>query len=271
MIKKIFIETTKYFLIIFLIIILLFPLYYLIVISLKSDESIKNNDFSPVLKEFNFTNFSFVKEKEFWNAFFISFSAILILIFIRILLYFSFAWGMILLNKKIQRFFYLILIFFSLIPEFTLFLSLKLVLSNLNFINNLDLFNLTTNSIFSIFLLFNLISFLEKSKNKINIYGKLDNLKKYEKFYFIIWNDIKGLILLLVIFTSINMWNSYLWPNFLFINNDKETISIWFRNLGNRSFGFNLINIQIAGSIISIVFPLIIYSLFSKKISKNIF
>ncbi|VEU59200.1 ABC transporter permease family protein [Mesomycoplasma neurolyticum] len=269
--KKIFLEIIKNLLIIFLILVLLFPLYYLIVLSLKSNTSINNGDFSVLLKEWNFKNFSFLKDAFFWNALAVSFGAIICLIIVRVFTYTLFAWGFLYLNKYIKKIFYIILIIVSLIPEFSIFLALKMVISSLKIMNVLTWFNLSTNSIFSIFLLFNLISVLEKSKEKVNIYGKIDNLKLIEKFYFLIWKEIKGLILLTIIFSTISMWNSYLWPSFLLSNNEEQTISIWFRNLGQKSLGSNFVNIQSAGALISLIVPLTIYILFSKKINKFIF
>ncbi len=75
-----------------------------------------------------------------------------------------------------------------------------------------------------------------------------------------------GYMLLIVFYIYFGVNNELLrWPQFLFSTN-YTNISIWYLTLGQDRQA-SLLNVQAAGAFISIVIPLIIYFIFSKKIS----
>ncbi len=71
---------------------------------------------------------------------------------------------------------------------------------------------------------------------------------------------------------SLQPRNDYLWPTFVLPSTSNvkgfTNITIWFLNLGKESAEFENTAIQAAGAVISVLIPLTIYAIFSKKINR---
>ncbi|MGZ9413539.1 ABC transporter permease subunit [Mycoplasma sp. 480] len=268
MIKKITKEIIKILILLFILLLILFPLYILLITSLKSNYSTSNNNYSLILKEFEWSNFNFFKNSIFWKAVFLSMSSSLLLICLRVVFYTLFIVGLSKINQKIKKAILLFIMFFSFIPEFSIYLSLREILSNFHIINNLSVFSIVSNSIFSYFFIYNLLINFEKTKNQYWKVIKLDNLNIFQKIYLVYWKEMRNYYILLIIFSFISSWNDYLWPNFLLSSTDSKTVGIWFRQIGETPSGGYFLNIQAAGSLVVILLPLGIYFTFSQKIIK---
>ncbi|MBN3534544.1 carbohydrate ABC transporter permease [Mycoplasma procyoni] len=271
MFKTIFKETLKYIALVSCLFFILFPLYILLAYSLKDTNSVASGDYSIHISRWDFSNYNFFATSDFWRALGLSFSAILIFNLIRITIYTTFGAAYYLANAKIKKILLISLFIITSTPEFGLFLALKSILINLNLIQTASYFNLAVNSIFSFYLCFQLAKEIENTnKNKL-VLAKLDNLNIWNRIYYIYWTNLKGVYLIIIIFSSIAVWNDYLWANFVLSGTQNKTIAIWFRELGPTPSGGNFQNIQSAGAFISILFPLGIYAIFSKKITKFAF
>ncbi|UUM19901.1 MULTISPECIES: glycerol transporter subunit C [unclassified Mycoplasma] len=252
------------------IMIILFPLYMLILLAFMSNSAVTNKNYFLYFKEFEFRNFSFFGDKLFWNAILISLESSLALIIIRLVTYSLFVIGLSKLRKKITKTVWIIVLFFSFIPEFTIYFSLDKLLNDLHLANSLTPLSLVTNSIFSYFFMYNLSIHFEKSKKKYHKVALVDNLTVWQKMYLIYWKEMKEIYLLLIVFSFVSVWNDFLWPNYLLSGTQTNTVGIWFRQIGASPAGGYFQNIQSAGALIVVALPLIVYFIFSKKIVKSI-
>ncbi|CBW54224.1 Glycerol transporter subunit C [Mycoplasma mycoides subsp. capri LC str. 95010] len=257
-------EIIKYLLIALLCLLLLFPLYYLLLQALLSNLSILDNKTYLVIKEWNWSNFLKAFQSNFLKAFGWTILFSTILISIRIIVYSLAIIGLLKMKPVYQKLFLYFFIIISLIPEFSIFLSLKFVLLQINLYTTPIAY--VTNAIFSFFnftYIFNLAKSIENEKSKVMIN---DNLKWYDKLFYVYLPKMKLGYFLLIIFSFISVWNDYLWPQFI-LSEKFTNISIWYLTLG-REQEASLKNVQAAGAMISILVPLIIYMSFSKKIGK---
>ncbi|WP_434333797.1 ABC transporter permease subunit [Mycoplasma capricolum subsp. capricolum] len=257
-------EVIKYLLILLLCLFLLFPLYYLLLQALLSNSSIIENKTYLFIKEWNWSNFLKAFQSNFLIAFGWTLLFATILISLRIVIYSLAIIGLLKMKPVYQKVFLYFFIIISLIPEFSIFLSLKFVLLQINLYTTPIAY--VTNAIFSFFnftYIFNLAKSIESEKSKVMIN---DNLKWYDKLFYVYLPKMKLGYFLLIIFSFISVWNDYLWPQFI-LSNGFTNITIWYQTLG-REYEASLINIQAAGAMISILVPLVIYISFSKKIGR---
>lgn len=257
-------EIAKYLIICLLCIMVLFPLYYLLLYALMSDRSILDNKIFLLIKEWNWSNFSNLFAKPFFIAlaYTLVFSTILILL--RIITYSLAIAGLLKMKEIYQKIFQYFFLMISLIPEFSIYLSLKFVLLKLDLVATV--FAFVTNSIFSFFTftyIFNIAKHTSAEKEKIMLN---DNLKWFDKLIYVYLPKLKLAYFLLIIFSFVSVWNDYLWPLYI-LTEDYSNLTIWYLNLGHEP-GFVKYNIQAAGALISVLIPLIIYFAFSKKIRR---
>ncbi|EIN15040.1 Glycerol ABC transporter, permease component [Mycoplasmopsis agalactiae 14628] len=268
--KKIIFGIIKFALIGLLCIALLFPLYYLLLHSLVSAKTITDNKASLTIQEWNWSNYAEAYKKDFWVAFGYTLLFAFILMSLRILTYSMAVAGLLKMNSKFQKIFQNFFLVISLIPEFSIYLSLKTFLINLKLYGTA--FSFVSNSIFSFFTftyVWNLAKSVHNEKYKIMLN---DNLKWNQKITYVYLPRLKLAYFLLIIFAFITAWNDYLWPTFVLptTNNAKgfTNITIWFLNLGREASEFENTAIQAAGAVISVLIPLTIYAAFSKKINR---
>ncbi|CBV66997.1 Glycerol transporter subunit C [Mycoplasma leachii 99/014/6] len=232
--------------------------------ALLYNSSIIENKTYIFIKEWNWSNFLKAFQSNFLAAFGWTILFSTILISIRIIVYTLAIIGLLKMKPVYQKVFLYFFIIISLIPEFSIFLSLKTVLLQINLYTTPIAY--VTNAIFSFFnftYIFNLAKSIETEKSKVMIN---DNLKWHDKLFYVYLPKMKLGYFLLIIFSFISVWNDYLWPQFI-LSNTYTNITIWYQTLG-REQEASLINVQAAGAMISILVPLIIYMSFSKKIGR---
>ncbi|WFQ91796.1 hypothetical protein MFERI14815_00408 [Mycoplasma feriruminatoris] len=265
MIKIIIKEIIKYLLTGLLILLLLFPLYYLLLQALLYNSSILDDKTYLVIKEWNWSNFLKAFKSNFLEAFGWTMLFATILIIIRIIVYSLAIIGLLKMKPVYQKVFLYFFIIISLIPEFSVYFSLKTVLIQINLLTTPIAY--VTNAVFSFFnftYIFNLAKSIESEKSKVMIN---DNLKWYDKLFYVYLPKMKLGYFLLIIFSFISVWNDYLWPQFV-LSDGFTNISIWYLTLGKEQEAGTLKNVQAAGAMISILIPLIIYMSFSRKIGR---
>lgn len=274
MFKRTLFSFVKYSIVIFVLLLILFPLYYLITLSLTSSSEALKDNIRFVPDGFNYKNYD-ILNSDFWSSLTYSFLFVITALTIRLVSLFLGGYGLYLTTRKIKTLFFSIFLFFSIVPEISIYLGIKGVLNDLN-ISDI-VFSLSASSFFSFFSLsyfhnsFNQVS--QKEKDII----KIDNLNKLEVFYYVYLPKLKMPIFLTVIFTTISTWNSFLWPSYILsgktINGvGFDTISLWFLRVGDIPHGMGRHeNLVAAGSVISIIIPLGIYLIFSKLINRQLY
>ncbi|AEM68949.1 ABC transporter permease subunit [Mycoplasma putrefaciens] len=264
MYKIIIKEIIKYLLMGFLCVLLLFPLYFLLLQALLSNASLTDNKIFWFIQEWNWQNFAIALKSNFLPAVGWTLLFVVILTFIRIVVYSLAIAGLLKMSSAYQKTFQYFFLIISLIPEFSLYLSLKTILIGLNW--NLAPFAVVTNSIFSFFnftYIFNLAKAIKSEKQKIIIN---DNLKWHQQIAYVYLPKMKLGYLLLVIFSFISCWNDYIWPLFI-LPGDYKNVTIWYQTLGKELQFQVLTNVQAAGAMIAVIVPIVIYAIFSKKIN----
>ncbi|MBU4690483.1 carbohydrate ABC transporter permease [Mycoplasma sp. ES3157-GEN-MYC] len=264
MFKKITNEIIKYIVIGFLCVLILFPLYYLLLLSLKSNSGVIADNNSLLISEFTWSNFGLVLKNNFVWAFLYTLLFSFILIIVRIFTYSFAIAGLLKMNKVFQKTFLYFFIMMSLIPEFTIYLSLTKLLIKWDLKHTF--FAVITNAIFSFFTftyIFNIAKDVKNIKHKLMIN---DNLKWHQKVLYVYFPKLRLAYVLLIVFTFISAWNDYLWPVFLLRGTNVTNITIWYLNVGHQGT-FNFPNLQAAGAFLSIIIPVAIYGIFAKKIN----
>ncbi|ADR25430.1 ABC transporter permease subunit [Mycoplasmopsis bovis] len=268
--KKIFFGILKFALIGLLCIMLLFPLYYLLLHSLVSPKTITDNKATLTIQEWNWSNYAEAYKKDFWVAFGYTSLFALFLMTLRIVTYSMAVAGLLKMNNRFQKIFQNFFLVISLVPEFSIYLSLKTFLIRLDLYGTA--FSFVSNSIFSFFT-FTYVWDLAKSAHNEKYKVMLnDNLKWNQKITYVYLPKLKLAYFLLIVFAFITAWNDYLWPTFVLPSTSNvkgfTNITIWFLNLGKESAEFENTAIQAAGAVISVLIPLTIYAIFSKKINR---
>ncbi|WP_258555794.1 carbohydrate ABC transporter permease [Mesomycoplasma flocculare] len=253
---------------IFLLFIFLFPLYYLIVNASLPDELQDNPNLTLKLDTNLWNNFKNSLNENFWVGLKTSIFTIILINFMRLFLYSLASFGLWMATKKVRLVFISLFVGISLIPEISIYIPLSQILNENHLITNAPIFSLVCNQIFSFFNLFYLYKSIKKIKKKQIFLAKIDKLSIFSKFKLIIFPKIRISYYLLIIFTTIQAWNDFLWPNYIFTNRSYQTISTWFQYSGQTSLGF-LQNIQAVGSLFAISVPLFFYLIFSKFINKT--
>ncbi|MDO6826368.1 carbohydrate ABC transporter permease [Mesomycoplasma ovipneumoniae] len=253
----------------FLIIVLiffLFPLYYLIVNASLPNELQDNPNLTLKIGSNLLENFKNSINDNFWIGITTSIFVIMLINFFRILLYSLASFGLWMAKKRLKLTFISLFVAISFIPEISTYIPLARILNSNQLVTNSPVFALTVNQIFSFFNFFYLYKSINKIDKKQLLLARIDNLSLFLKIKLIIFPKIKISYYLLIIFTTIQAWNDFLWPNYIFSNRSYQTISTWFQYSGQSSLGF-LQNIQAAGSLFTIIVPLFSYIIFSKFIN----
>lgn len=245
----------------------LFPLYYLIVSASLPTAKQDNPDASLKISGYFFQNFKQSIDKNFWNGLGNSLGTIILVNFFRLTLYTLGIFGIWWASKKAKIIFLSIFVIVSMIPEVTTYIGLAKLLNANNIVDKSPIFSLVINQIFSFFSFYFLYKSIETvSQDKLQL-AKIDNLSTFSQFKLIFFPQLKMGYYLIIIFSSIQAWNDYLWPHFIFAFRDQATISIWFSYTGQNPQG-TFQNIQAAGSLFAVLVPLTIYLIFSPFINK---
>lgn len=245
----------------------LFPLYYLIVSASLPIAKQDNPDASLKISGYFFQNLKQSIDKNFWNGLGNSLGTIILVNFFRLTLYTLGIFGIWWASKKAKIIFLSIFVIVSMIPEVTTYIGLAKLLNANNIVDKSPIFSLVINQIFSFFSFYYLYKSIETvSQDKLQL-AKIDNLSVLSRFKLIFFPQLKMGYYLIIIFSSIQAWNDYLWPHFIFAFRDQATISIWFSYTGQNPQG-TFQNIQAAGSLFAVLVPLTIYLIFSPFINK---
>lgn len=264
--KSILVQLFLLFCFIFLLIVFLFPLYYLILNASLPNELQDNPNLSLKLDGYLWTNFQNSINENFWTGVKTSIFVILLINLVRISLYSLASFGLWMATKRVKLVFIALFVGISFIPEISIYIPLSRILNANRLITNAPIFSLVTNQIFSFFNFFYLYKSINKIDKKQFFLAKIDKLSIFAKIRLIIFPKVKISYYLLIIFTTIQAWNDFLWPNYIFTNRSYQTISTWFQYSGQTSLGF-LQNIQAVGSLFAISVPLFFYLIFAKFIN----
>lgn len=251
-----------------ILVLVLFPLYYLIVSASLPIAKQDNPDASLKISSYFFQNFKQSINENFWNGLGNSLGTIVLVNFFRLTLYTLGIFGIWWASKKVKIIFLSIFILVSMIPEVTTYIGIAKLLNTNNIVNKSPIFSLVVNQFFSFFSFYYLYKSIKAiSQDKLQL-AKIDNLPTMAKFRLIFFPQLKMGYYLIIIFSSIQAWNDYLWPNFIFSFTKHDTISTWFSNTAGQNSLGTFQNIQASGALFAVLVPLTIYLIFSPFINK---
>ncbi|WP_027121954.1 ABC transporter permease subunit [[Mycoplasma] imitans] len=260
-----------------LIIIVLFPLYYLIVLSLTSNNQITSGITRLLPDGFHYRNYSGLINEQFALSFLLTFLSVLILIVLKLTATLLAAFGLNKVTDKFRKILFLFFLITSFIPEISIYLYLFSTLNQFRFISTNSLaFVLGLPILFSFFMLMLFYNAINKEYQLRRNLMRIDRIKPLQAFWYVYLPKLKVPIYLLIIFTTIEAWNSFLWPQLILSgrvyenNTPINTISTWFLKLGFVD-RLDLINVRAAGAFISTLIPLSIYIICSRIINKRMY
>lgn len=242
----------------------IFPLVYMISISFKSMDQIFSDPLSLIPKVITFRNYKYIFEnvtifKYIWNTFLIS----SVITFGKILT--SILAGYVLTFKNFRGKKLLVLLILG-----TLFVPFTVtMIPNYLTISSLGLLNTSLGVILpqladgmGIFMIIQNMKGIPKSILEV---ARLDNIKETKVLAYIIIPMIKNSIISMGILFFINSWNEYFWPLLILSDKKNYTLSLalqmFISSEGGNDWG---VTMAIAG--LTIIFPIIMYAFFQKKI-----
>ncbi|QZX49357.1 ABC transporter permease subunit [Mycoplasma sp. E35C] len=261
-------------LIIALIILALFPLYYLLVTAFTSNEKVDKGIQELLPDGIHFESFRQIDFKEFGLAFLLTFISVIILNVFKLASVLLSAIGLVKLSKTLRKILFIFFLFASFIPEISIYLYILTIVNKSGIRVSGDYYSigfvLSLTMMFSFFMLIIFYNTINQEYQQKRQLIKVDNLKMRHIFFQVFLPKLKVPIYLLIIFTTIDGWNSYLWPQIILSGEKLDTISTIITRLGQK-YNQNLYNVTAAGAVISTIIPLGIYIIWSRFINKRMY
>lgn len=242
---------------------MLFPFFWMLIISLRTSTS-DFTSFSSLLKgDFSFKNYADVLTAgPFGIYFFNSFVTSIITTFGNILLCTMVAYSLARKSFRFKNIIELSVIGVLMIPQQVVMIPLYRMMSNFGLINTYSALILPVLvTPFGIFLLKQYIQNIPKDMEDA---ARIDGAGEWRILFQVVMPIIKPAIVVLAVFQFLNNWNSFLYP-FLFTNQESMrtlTVGLTFY-LGNQSVDWGHL---MAGSSISAIPVIILFVIFQKQI-----
>ena len=265
----------KVFILVFFGAIILFPFYYMISVSLMSEDNFtKPDNVSLAPKKFHWGNFVSAFEDGYWKAVLYSFIvttiSIILKLVVTLLMGYAFSlkkwWG-----KRVFWYFFLALMF---LPEVALLSGQYQVTVKLGWDEGMNviigLFIPFIASIFSAYLFRNAFEAIPEMTKKA---AMIDNVTGSKYFIKVAIPLITPTIWTAVILTAFAAWNSYMWPALLLQGEDIQTIPTWVFTTGEVQRGLQTelaYTIRMAGTVLAIVPMFVGFLLMRGRIMKSI-
>ncbi|MGY6172115.1 ABC transporter permease subunit [Candidatus Mycoplasma pogonae] len=206
----------------------------------------------------------------FGPALLVSFQNVLLVLVIKLLALILGGYGLANVNKYLRKILFVFFLLISVIPEISIYINL-LKIRNETGINHSVIMSLTMTHLFSFFsLTYFYNTFMQVGAKNKKLF-QIDNLKLWERFYYGYWPSLKMPVFLTVIFTTIEVWNSFLWPSIILSGKDINTVATWFPALGPAINGGNYLNVVSAGAVLSLIIPLGVYLINSRLVNRNLY
>lgn len=258
-------KETKWHIMFFIIIILqIFPLIYMVSISLKDMEQIFSEPLKlipslPTLENYKYILMNVPIFKYIWNTFFISalitVSKIVTSILAAYVLTFKEFYG-----KKILIGLMMITMF---IPFTVTMIPNYLTISNLGLLNSA--FGVILPQLADAMGIFLMIQNMRGIPKSLLEVADIDNISEGRVLFYLIIPMIKNSIVAMGILFFINSWNEYFWPLLILSDRDNYTLSLALQMFISAEGGNNWgVTMAIAG--MTIIFPIILYILCQKMI-----
>ncbi|NQZ66386.1 MAG: carbohydrate ABC transporter permease [Mycoplasmatales bacterium] len=268
--RKMALSIVKLITIIFIISLILFPLYFMIMHALISNEQAIEKEGSILPKSLNFSNFLTAFKTGYWKALLVTIILTILSVSIKLFISITGGYALNVYKNKFIKFLVLNLIWFGSLPEYSLLMGWFQESINLDILkgNNL-IISLLMPNVFSLFTILLFKNAFSQIPEKIKILSNVDKLTITQKMFLLYLPYLKSQILVTVIFGTITAWNSFVWPSLILSNQDMNVLSTWLIGIGDMGQYVKLSNIQMAASVLTVIPIIFIYLVFSKKINNS--
>lgn len=251
----------------FIAIIMIFPMAWMLILSLKSQAESISSIQSLISTPFTLVNYTEALNSDNFILYFFNSVLVSSLVTIANLLFcFLVAYGLVRKNTKINKFVYISILGVLIIPAYVIMIPLYRIIAELNWMNSYAA--LIVPWVITPFGIFLVRQFLLKIPKDIEDAAMIDGAGQWYIVFRIVMPLCKPVLTVLAIYTFLSNWNSFLFP-FIFTNDQAHrTLPIGLAfYIGKQSIDWGHL---MAGASISALPIILIFSIFQKQIIEGL-
>ncbi len=249
-------------------IIIIFPIYWMIITSLKTSTELLTENPTLAIHEFHWENYTKVLvESGFLNYLKNTVISTFGIVILQLVTGVLAAYGLAIGNFKHKKLMFAFVIGAMMIPQQVTFIPLYIAFARMGLTNTfLGLILPEAVSPFLIYLLYNGFSNIDKSLVEA---GKMDGLNKLKLLWHVYIPANVSTFITTVLISFINGWNSYFWPKIITNNESHRVLTVGIAHLKTTLSGDIVSNYNevMAGVILSIIPIVILFIVFQKYIT----
>lgn len=248
--------------------VIIFPIYWMIITSLKTSTELIAEEPSLMINEFHLENYTKVLTQTKFlsylkNTIISTLGIVLLQVFTGVLG----AYGLSISKFKHKKLIFALIIGAMMIPQQITFIPLYIAFARLGLTNTfLGLILPEAVSPFLIYLLYT--AFLTVDNSLVEM-GKMDGLNKIKLLWHVYIPSCFSTFVTVVLISFINGWNSYFWPKIITNNESRRVLTVGIAHLKTTLGGDIVSNYNeiMAGVLLSIIPVIILFIVFQKYIT----
>ncbi len=253
--------------------VVIFPFFYMISMSLMTYAETTNPNGTPILPDVPMWS-------NYWEAFtngyilvFVFSSLIMItnvLLKVIVTMMLGYAFGN--YNFKGKNVLWIFFLATMIIPEVALISGQYTMTIKLGWDTGIGLLlGLSAPYIASVFTAYMFRNAFEAIPNSVKEAAIIDGIEGKSYFFKIAIPMVSSTTWTVIILTAFASWNSYMWPALVLGGSNLNTMTLWLFNVGLPPDGSTmLIQLQMAGAVLTIIPTLIVYLIFKKRINSTV-
>lgn len=245
-------------------VIAVFPFIYMFLMSFTESRTLKLDLASVDMT--NMTNFIYIfKNSGFMRAFLNSAVVVVVSCALNVIVSCMAAYGFEKKRFPGRDFIFKIYMITLMIPGQVTMIPLFVIMKNLGLLNTRIALIIPMVGAFSVFLV---KQFMDGVPNELIESAQVDGCPEFRIFLQIVMPLLKPVIITLVVFTFISAWNDFLWPLIAATETEQYTLTVALSVLKTQyQVNYGLI---MAGSLITFIFPFILYIFLQKQFVQGI-
>lgn len=261
----------RYIIAIIITLIMLFPIYWMVISSLKTSKELLLPVPTLWPKQFAWNNYRDVLKmapfgRYFYNTIVMTLGIMLLQLSTGIFAAYGFSHG----NFKGQNVLFLIVLGALMIPIQVTFVPIYVMVSKLNWINTFAAL-IVPNAISAYFIFMLRQSFKAVDKSYIEA-ARVDGMGRIGVIFNVLVPMCKPTIITVTIITFINGWNSYFWPKMVTTNPTRRTLAQGIHELRRSYAGLETANYNqiMAGAVMSLIPIIVLFTVLQKYILSGV-
>lgn len=247
--------------------IILFPLYWLVVCSLKPSSQLFQQVPSLIPRTLFFQNYTNVLQyapfgKYFYNTIVSTFFIMAGELSIGVLAAFSFSKG----EFRFKNAFFILVLGTMMIPQQIIFVPTYLMVTSLGWLNTFPGL-IVPNLVSAFFIFLTRQAFMNVDNSYIDA-AKIDGISRIQSIFSIMIPMCKPTIITVGVFSFINSWNSFFWPKMITTNEKRRTIALGIQYLQHTFSGIEAFHYSeiMAGAVLGIIPVVVLFFIFQRYI-----